>query len=194
MKKLFLTVVALAAVTTVSAQAKLVSGKIGALKSESAIRIEFSYDNMSIGDGKKSEADYIKEKKESYNQKEAGRGDKWAAAWIDDRENRFEPKFITLFEKYSKLKTSNDAKYTMIVHTTRTEPGWNVAAPIRKSARIDADVLIVETANKNNIIAKIEVKDSPGSGGMGMDYDTGLRIQEAYAKAGKEVGRILEKR
>jgi hypothetical protein len=34
----------------------------------------------------------------------------------------------------------------------------------------------------------------PGRGAMGNDYDTGFRIQEAYAKCGKETGAFLAKK
>lgn len=170
---------------------KLVEGDLKALKGEKTIKIDFSYENMTVGDKELKESEYIKDKKAEYDQKEPGRGEKWEQAWIGDREKRFEPKFILLFEKHSKMKAAPDSKYTLIFHTTRTEPGWLVTGMIRKNARIDAQVYIVETANPKNIIARLTVTNAPGSGAMGYDYDTGLRIQEAYAKSGKEVGKVV---
>jgi hypothetical protein len=45
----------------------------------------------------------------------------------------------------------------------------------------------VESANHENILAKVSIENSPGREAFGNDFDTGLRIQEAYAKAGKEL-------
>jgi hypothetical protein len=173
---------------------KLIEGDLKPLKGESSIRLEFTYDNMVIGDEQTPEADYKKKKKAELNAKEAGRGDSWEKSWIADRTQRFEPKFKELFEKYSKKKVDSNAKYTLIFNTTRTEPGWVGVGIIRRSARIDGEVLIVESANKKNVIAKLAVINAPGAGGMGYDYDTGLRIQEAYAKSGKEVGKLVGKK
>jgi hypothetical protein len=173
---------------------KLIEGDLKPLKGESSIRLEFTYDNMVIGDEQTPEAEYKKKKKSELNAKESGRGDSWEKSWVADRTQRFEPKFRELFEKYSKKQVDSNAKYTLIFNTTRTEPGWVGVGIIRRSARIDGEVLIVESANKKNVIAKLAVINAPGAGGMGYDYDTGLRIQEAYAKSGKEVGRLVGKK
>ena len=79
----------------------------------------------------------------------------------------------------------------MIFKTTRTEPGWNVGV-MRVPAYIDAEVWFVETANPDNVLAKISIKNSPGRDAFGMDYETGLRLQESYAKAGKSLGGFLK--
>lgn len=169
---------------------KLKEGSLDALKSETSINIEFTYDNMAVGKFDK-EADYINKKKSEYNAKEAGRGDRWEKAWIDDRKNRFEPNFIELFTKHSELSENKKAKYTLIFHTTFTEPGFNVYVT-RKNASIDAEVLIVETANKSNVIAKLTLDNAPGRNFMGNDWDTGERISESYAKAGKSLGKYIK--
>src|SRR5688572_19837366 len=193
MKNTFFIILLFVSITCFSQGVKVVEGDLKALKGQSSINLEFTYDNMVIGDEKTKEPDYVSKKKEEFNNREAGRGDKWEKSWKDDRKNRFEPKFIELFEKYSKMKNTKDSKYTLIFNTTRTEPGWVGVGIIRKNARIDGEAVIVETANRGNVIAKLAVINSPGYGGMGYDYDTGLRIQEAYAKSGKELGRTVKK-
>ena len=75
---------------------KTTSGSDDILKPESSINIEFNYDNISVGKYK-NEQDYIAAKTEEYNKKEAGKGDSWAASWKNDKQSRFEPKFIELF-------------------------------------------------------------------------------------------------
>ncbi|MGN6211390.1 hypothetical protein [Parafilimonas sp.] len=169
---------------------KVLEGSIDAVKAESSINLEYTYDNMSVGKFDKEE-DYIAKKKEDYNNKEAGRGDTWAKAWVDDRKSRFEPKFEELFTEYSDKSNSKKAKYTLIFKTIFTEPGYNVGV-MRKNAQINAIALIVETANPANVIAKISVDKALGRTFGGYDFDTGGRIAEAYADAGKALGKYLK--
>ncbi len=170
---------------------KLLDGKLDFLKGEKVINVEFTYDNMGVGKFPK-EDDYVASKKDEYNKKESGRGDNWSKAWVADRQNRFEPKFEELFEKHSEMTIKKDAKYTLIFHTTFTEPGFNVGV-WKKNAEITAEVLIVETANKGNVLAKISVQNAPGRSFWGNDYDTGERLAEAYATAGKGLGKFIKR-
>jgi hypothetical protein len=169
---------------------KTTSGSDDILKSESSINIEFKYENITVGKYK-NEQDYITAKTEEYNKKEAGKGDSWAASWKNDRESRYEPKFIELFKINSGMSVLTDAKYTMIVKTVSIEPGWNIGIS-RKNAEIDLEVWIVETANKSSKLASFTINNVPGGTAFGYDFDTGLRISEAYAKAGKSIGKALK--
>lgn len=192
LKTFILTVCVLFIAGTINAQKiKLISGSLDALKSETSINVEFTYDkNMQIG--KKTEATYVAEKKEEYNKKEAGKGDQWALSWVADRKEKYEVKFTELFSENGIQISYTPAKYTLIFHTIATEPGFNIFIT-KKYADIDAEVTIVETANKSNVIAKISVMNAPGrTYGYG-DLDTGVRIQEAYATAGKYLGKFIKK-
>jgi hypothetical protein len=170
---------------------KLTDGDLSALKDEKAINFEFTYDNMAVGKYD-TEKEYIDKKTEEYNKKEAGKGDDWAKSWVTDRQSRFEPKFIELFTKTSEMTESKTAKYTIIFKTKFTEPGYNIVIS-RKNAKINADAVIVETANRNKVIATISVDNVPGRTFGGYDYDTGQRIGEAYADAGKALGKFIKK-
>lgn len=194
MKKLKITL-ALMAVSffVLSAQGQKVkntSGNADILKSESTINIEFNYDNISVGKYK-TEQEYVTAKTDEYNKKEAGKGDSWAKSWANDKESRFEPKFIELFIRESGMTVSKDAKYTLIFKTTSIEPGYNIGIS-RKNAQIDAEVWIVETANKANKLATFTIDNVPGGTAFGYDFDTGLRISEAYANSGKKLGKYLK--
>ena len=169
---------------------KLVEGDLSALKSEQNINTEFTYDNMRVGKYDK-EADYVTDKTGSLNKKEPGRGDTWAKTWVNDRQDRFEPKFNELFEKSSGMSTSKNAKYTLIFKTLTTEPGFNIGIT-RKNAEINAEAWIVETANRNKVIAKATVQKAVGRTFGGYDFDTGERLSEAYADAGKALGRFIK--
>lgn len=170
---------------------RVLEGKVPDLKNEKSVNTEFTYDNIGVGKYDK-EADYIKTKTDEYNKKEAGRGDSWAKKWVEDRKLRYEPKFDELFTKYSGLTIDNNARYTLIFHTIFMEPGFNIGIT-RKNAFINGEVLIVETADKNKVIAKLSVDKAPGNSFWGNDYDTGERLSETYATAGKALGKFLKK-
>lgn len=166
------------------------SGNPDILKAETTLNIEFVYDNISVGKFK-SEAEYIKAKTEEYNKKEAGKGDTWAASWARDKAARFEPKFIELFNINSGMTESKSAKYTLIFKTLAIEPGYNIAIS-RKNAEIDAEVWIVETDNRDKKVCTLSISNVPGGTAFGYDFDTGLRISEAYANAGKKLAKYLK--
>ena len=172
------------------------SGNLNFLKGQKKINIEYDYSNMGVGKFEKEE-DYIKEKVAKLNEKEAGTGDKWRENWVADRQSRFEPKFEELFNK-SLAKNNlaggdfDDAEYTLILKTTFTEPGFNVGVA-RKNAYTDLEAVFVKTGSTDPV-AVVTIQKSPGRGGMGYDFDTGFRIQESYAKAGKELGQYLAKK
>src|SRR5687767_6245467 len=124
---------------------KLLQGDLGVLKGQTAVKTEFQYE-MSVGKFDKEE-DYIAQKKKELNDKEPGRGDTWADSWKSDRQERFEPQFRELFSKHSDISTVGDnAQYTLIFKTIKTEPGFNVGVASRP-ATIDAEATIVETSD-----------------------------------------------
>lgn len=195
MKKLLylLTISILAGSITAQAQkVKLLDGSLDAIKSEEKLNLEYDYSDMGVGKFE-SEEDYLAKKKADYDKKEPGRGDQWESSWKADRKNRFQPQFEELFSKHSGMTAGNipNAKYTLIFKTTYTEPGYNVYVT-RKNAEIDGEALLVETANKSKVIARMSVLNCPGRTFGGNDYDTGERIQEAYAVAGKGLGKFFK--
>lgn len=192
MKNRFLILIMFVSGVCYAQKIRLVEGNLKALKGLSSVKTEFTYDNMMVGKDM-TESAYMKEKKEKLDEKEPGRGDKWEKAWTDDRKDRFEPQFRELFAKHSGMSTTDEkAQYTMIFKTTRTEPGWNVGL-MRVPAYIDGEAWIVESSNPSKVVAKITVMKSPGRDAWGMDFETGARLQEAYAKAGKELGAFIKK-
>ena len=105
LKTFILTVCVLFIAGTINAQKiKLISGSLDALKSETSINVEFTYDkNMQVG--KKTEATYVAEKKEEYNKKEAGKGDQWALSWVADRKEKYEVKTYSFDSKSKQSET-----------------------------------------------------------------------------------------
>jgi hypothetical protein len=170
---------------------KLIEGDLSALKGLNGFTTEFTYDNMIVGKDL-TEKNYIVDKKAKLDEKEAGRGEKWEKAWVADRKDRFEPQFRELFSKHSGMSTVDEkSPYTLVFKTTRTEPGWNVGV-MRVPAYIDGEAWIISSTDHNKVIAKISILKSPGRDAWGADFETGARLQEAYAKAGKELGGFIK--
>jgi len=196
--KLFVTLFSVIFIT-MGAQAQKVNqkGNLSGLNQVKQIELEFNYDKMRVGKYV-NEDQYLDERVAKRNEKDPGSGDSWKAAWYDDRERRFEPKFDELFNKYIKKydieagKGYSDAPIKAIVHTTFTEPGFNVGV-VRKSASIDAEIIFVDKKTGKEL-GKLIVLKVPGKDAMGNDYDTGVRIQEAYALLGKVTAKHLAKK
>jgi hypothetical protein len=171
----------------------LKSGSVASLGTLSEIRVEYTYDDMMVG--KYKEADYLKKKTDEYNKKEPGKGDQWQKDWVSDRETKFQPRFQDGFNNFCNLTGTNfkidpnaGGKYRMVVHTSFTEPGFNIYMT-SKNASINLEVFFYDESNAE--IAKVIITNSPGSGIFEMDYDTGVRIQEAYANAGRVLAALI---
>jgi len=187
--KLFLTLTAWVLCSSIYAQKiVLVEGSLAPLKGQKSVKTVFTYEPMAVGKYD-NEKEYIEARKKDMK---SGKGDEWEKKWYADRKERFEPRFKELFVKHSGISTTDDAaRYTLEIKTTKTEPGWNVGV-MRSPAFIDADVWIVETANPQKVIAKIRVTKAPGRDAMGYDFETGVRLEEAYAKMGKSLGGFIK--
>lgn len=195
MKKLF-TVFVLCCISSVtySQSIVLVSSNIDFLRSEKHLRFDFTYDDMLVG--KMTESEYVDKKVGEYNAKEVGKGDLWRKAWVEDRETRFKPKFLELFTKYMEENgtplTIGDANYVVNVNTCFTEPGFNVGV-VRRNASVD---LVCKIINKSTGAqeALINIRDASANNFWGVDFETGYRLQESYAKAGRELAKFMIKR
>lgn len=113
MNKILLATMCVFAAIMANAQKIDYTGSLTCLKSENAVNYKFTYENMKVGD--MSETDYISKKKDEAEEKHTGRGDVWLAQWESDKKNVFPQKFKELFEKYGKIKPSDEPqKYTLI--------------------------------------------------------------------------------
>lgn len=172
----------------------LTSGSLNDLKGETVIGFDFTYNEMLVG--KMTEQEYVLKKVGDYNEKEAGRGDTWQQNWYSDRKERFEPKFIELFNKYMEKVNitagSEGAKYVIVLNTDFTEPGFNVGV-VRKNASIDMSGKIIKKETGEQVAA-FKIKNASANNFWGTDFDTGYRIQETYGKAGREFAKFLMKK
>ncbi|WP_224996024.1 hypothetical protein [Cesiribacter sp. SM1] len=186
----------LIATTGFAQKIKLTSGNLDFLKDQKTINVIYDYENMGVGKYE-NEQDYVSEKVSDYNAKEPGKGDEWHKNWVADRKARFEPRFEELMnahlEKYD-VQVGNypDAEYTIVLKTVFTEPGFNVGV-MRRPAFVNLQAVFVKTAALSDQLAVVTIDKAPGRDAMGFDFDSGYRIQESYAKAGKELAQYINK-
>ena len=175
----------------------LQSGTLSILKSQKNIRVQFDYSNMTVGK-KLTEEEYVNKKISQRNEKSpgsGGSGENWRSGWINARKDRYQPKFIELFNKQTNkqsltISENGDSQYTLIVKTVYTEPGFNVGV-LRERARVNFVFLLVETLNPTKVIAELSADAIPGGQAMGYDFDSSSRIAESYAKGGKMLGQFI---
>mgnify|MGYP001244592478 CR=1 FL=1 len=181
----------LSSISGFSQEVDIMKGELIFLKDEKTINIEFTYEKMVVGDDGKEE-NYIKRKTTELNAKEAGTGDTWAIKWQEDKQMRYEPKFILGFTNLSGMTVSKDAKYTMIFNTKALEPGYSIGVS-KRNAGIDGTVTIVETANRTKILAKLMVERPEENKFRGAAFDAGSRIADAYYLSGQKVAKFIKK-
>ncbi|HEU4551297.1 MAG TPA: hypothetical protein VFS25_00620 [Chitinophaga sp.] len=170
---------------------EIVKGNLNFLKGATGVNVTFVYDDLTVGkEGK--EANYIKRKKAEKEAKEAGSGETWEQNWQADKEKSYKPRFIKLLCKYTGWPLSEDTKekYTMVVNTQFIEPGYNVGIS-SGAAVLNLEITIYDSADMKKVLCKITMEDVKGGKGQ---FDTATRIGEAYAKAGKELGKLIAKK
>ncbi|MCR6642304.1 MAG: hypothetical protein NVV82_25790 [Sporocytophaga sp.] len=161
------------------------------LKGQSEINIIFTYDSLMVGE--KTEDDYIKEKVEGKNSKNEGKGDYWLQKWNEDKQVLFPKQFIDQFNNKLKkkgLKAVPQSKsfYTLIVKSTRIEPGF--VSVVNKPAAVDFEFRFIETDNPEKTILKLKIINVAGDA-LYTEYNVSARIQECYNIAGKLLGKYI---
>lgn len=173
---------------------KLLSGSLEGLKSQQSFNIIFTYDSMVVGDNTPEEA-YLMEKERLWEAREPGKGAAFRNLWFNDRKKRYEPAFIKNFQDYSDVKLGDpNAKYTLVIKTTHTEAGWNLGPAATHPGEIAGELWIVESSERNNVIARIFFDKSYGKTFNGGDFEMTIRIQSAYIQAGRWLGDYLRRK
>lgn len=196
-KQITLIAVLLCTTLTFSQKVKVTQGDFKNLKGISAYNLEFDYSNLSIPKYK-SEEEFLEDKMSKRDEKDSEWGEKFKESWFADRENRYEPKFIESFNKRFddgdiKVGKNIGAEYTMYVHTTMMWAGYNVGV-WRENSKIEATITVYKNGEPNNVIFSADYTKVEGNGAFGMDYDSGYRISEAYAKLAKELAANIKKK
>lgn len=197
MKKMFLAALFAIVMGTVGAQKiTILDGSLDALKGQSIVNVEYDWSKIAVGKYI-DEADYLEKKSSEYNKKEPGRGEKWISAWHGDKTRRFVPEFEKLFNKHLKktgiyVGNEKSARYKMVVTTTYIEPGYNVY--VSKMPAFVTLTIDIQDTESGKSVCEIVSKGNPGRTYGLSDMDTGVRIAEAYALAGKKLAGFFVKK
>lgn len=173
---------------------KVIQGKWKTLSGIENFDLEFDYSDVEIPDYETEEA-YIQEKMKEKNEDEPGQGEIWRKKYYADREEHFEPKFIESFNKRGDQKVGKEldnSDYTLKVITNRASNGWNVAV-MRKPARIDA-IIEIYNGEENSPIFKVKYENVKGADALGYDFESHVRLGEAYAKLAKSFMKDFRKK
>jgi len=202
MKTKLLLIIGFIAITGLTAKAQKFTEGDATLKflaGETKINIEYVYDGMMVG--KKAEEEYKAEKIKHYNEKQPGKGDRWAEKWVNSRAMVYEPMFEELINKMLfKGKTNatagknlKEGKYTIIVKTVMLEPGFN-SYVMKVNPYCDFEVSWVENGT-GKVMAKAFMNNVQGVvyNDNDWDFDPSNRIKECFAKAGKMIGTKMSK-
>lgn len=179
-------------------KSKVQQGDWKNLKGITKYNLVFDYSDLEIPNYDNEES-FLKDKMQKREEKEKGDGERFKKSWFDDRENRYEPKFIESFNKrwddneVVVGKDLADAEYTIMIHTTFMYPGYNVGV-MRQNSKIDAVLSVYKTNDPNTIIFEVKYTKAEGNGALGYDFDSGYRISEAYAKLAKTFAADLNKK
>lgn len=195
MKKIILSSLAvLMTMTMFSQKGKVLEGEWKSLSGINQFDLEFDYSNVEIPEFDK-EIDYINQKMKEKEEDKLGTGKVWKEKYFADRANYFEPKFIESFNKRDDQKVSksfDDEDHIMKVFITRSYNGWNVGV-MRKAARIDANISIYKRGNHAPIFS-VAYEDVKGADALGYDFESHVRVAEAYAKLAKSFMKDFKKK
>jgi len=191
--------VMLFSMTGIAQKVTLLSGDFKNLKGISEYNVTFDYDGLTVD--RVSEEQFLidKMKKREGN----GKDIEFKKNWFADRENKYEPKFVESFNKRFKkgaVKAAENlagAKYTMNIKTIWIHPGFNIGI-MHNSSLLHTIVSVVETSNPSNVLYSAKYERVSGKGVFTpigfMDYNSGYRISEGYAKLAKTIAAQINKK
>lgn len=199
MKKIALLALFVVSSTVMAQKMDVKSGDFGFLKGQSDLNVEFKYDDLKLMKDNVSNNEYVSKRIADLNGKNKGSGDAWAKRWASAPEQIWNPKFLELVNKYygtpknlNMQEGLKSAKYTLIVDVVWIFPGWDVAM-MKQAAKVSTVLRFVETANRNNVLLEIHTKEAPGDQ-WGNNFSNESRIGEGFAKTGKSLAKLMEKK
>lgn len=186
------------ALVTQAQDPKIISGKPESLKAIKTWNVEFVFRNPDIHKEGKEDA-FVAKKTKEFNEKEKGKGDRWAKNWEENKQELYKPKFELLMNKYLKESgvkvgaEAEGAKHTIIVETTWMYLGYNVGVSSQPS-KITSTISFVSDADKTKPLFQVQMIESPGNVVTSNPYSEFDRLIESYAKCGKDLAGYLSKK
>ncbi|MDQ0067117.1 hypothetical protein [Chryseobacterium lathyri] len=197
MKKSLLLLLITISTLAMAQKFKILSGDAKFLKGTETINVVFDYSEMKLLKENYTEEEYIPRRIEELNKKTEGSGDIWEKQWERSKEELWNPKFITIFNKVlakenisTKLKENTQSLYTLIVKVKWIYPGWD-AGIMKQPAKVTTQLTFVETDSKK-VLCDIESTDAPGDQ-WGSNFNNETRVGEGFAKTGKTLAQRIER-
>ncbi|WP_345207395.1 hypothetical protein [Chryseobacterium ginsengisoli] len=197
MKKLFLLMLFAVSAVAMAQKFKIQSGDLKFLKGTEIVNVVFDYSDMKLLKENYTEAQYIPKRMEELNKKTEGSGDIWKKQWERSKEELWNPKFITIFNKVlskeeinTKLQENAKSPYTLIVKVKWVYPGWD-AGIMKQPAKVNTQLTFVESGSKK-VLCDIESLEAPGDQ-WGSNFNNETRVGEGFAKTGKTLAQKIEK-
>jgi hypothetical protein len=172
---------------------EILSGNPKYFKNANSYHIQFDYSNLKVGKYA-DEQSYIEYMKDDAEKRAEGSSGNWVKKWYSDRTDVFQPKFIELFNKFSgniiKIDTVyKNQKYVLSLHTQFLEIGFNKNFT-KSPTYINVIVTIYEpnSSEKPLVISMENIIGDEVASSYSPDF---RRIEEAYAKCGKELAKYM---
>ncbi len=173
---------------------EILTGSPKYFKKAGSYFIQFDYSDLKIG-GYENEEAYIAYMREDAELRRKS-ADEWEKKWFSDRKSVFEPKFLEVFHKYAAYKIKLDPKvkehnFVLKLQTQFIEIGFN-----RNFQKSPTYINVLATLSDENSTEEplvISMKYLIGNEVMSSYSADFRRIEEAYAKCGKELAKYMRK-
>ena len=174
---------------------EILSGNPEYFKNAINYHILFDYSNLKVGQYA-DEKSYIEYMKDDAEKRKEGSSENWVKKWYANRTEFFQPKFIELFNKFSGSKIKVDSvyknqQYVLSLHTQFLEIGFNKNFT-KSPTYINVIATIYEPNSSENPLI-VSMENVIGDEVFSSYSDDYRRIEEAYAKCGKELAKYMLK-
>lgn len=200
MKKLISTAATLLLIVTLgfAQKMKVISGDFSFLKGQETVVTKMDFSEVTFYNENLTEQEYIDKRIKEIEEKEPGESANWVKDWESFKNERFLEKFTTIATENSEkaniaFVTEGSAPYTLIVKATWIYPGW-FGGVMKQHAKISTLLQFVETGNPDNVLLAIEAEKAPGDIAFVGIPNTNDRIAEGFAKTGKSLARLIDKK
>lgn len=197
MKKIMLIMLIAISAAAMAQKFKIKTGDLKFLKGVETVNVVFDYSGMKLLKENYTEEQYIPKRMEELNKKVAGSGDIWKKQWDRSKEELWNPKFMTIFNKTAekegvntRLKENTKSTYTLKVVTKWIFPGWD-AGIMKQPAKVTTQLIFMETATQK-VLCDIDSEEAPGDQ-WGSNFNNETRVGEGFAKTGKTLAQKISK-
>lgn len=196
MKKLFFIVVLVVSSTAFAQKMSVESGDFQFLKTTSELNVKFDFDKALFFNENMNENKYIEKRlKDIEKDKGSEEAQKWRSDWEESKNVSFKEKFIAVFNKNSEIKlaSNSNSPYTLTVKTMWIYPGW-FGGVMSQPAKVSTVLVFSETSNPSHILLQVLSEKAPGDGNFVGVANNNDRIAEGYAKTGKSLAKLIQKK